>query len=130
MSQKPGSEWAWRLTEARPEPVLNWGPFEGRGTEAQIADLSSGDGKPGPRFIRAGCYFGIVRGGSLVRLALHELRAGALRKLVSEQTKSLQPRPWGLRRDSRGRKQKLWADRRQQAELKDLQNRNPAFGCF
>lgn len=59
--------------------MLNWGPFEGRGTEAQIADLSSGDGKeqPGPRFIRAGCYFEIVRGGSLVRLAPRELRAGS-----------------------------------------------------
>lgn len=104
MPQQPGSQWAWRLAEARPEPVLNWDPYEGHGTEAQIADLSSGDGKeqPGPRFIKAGCYCGRVRGGSLVRLAPHELRAGALHKLVSDKPKSLQPRPWGLHRNSRG----------------------------
>lgn len=78
--------------------MLIWGSFEGHGTEAQTADLSSGDSQEeaGPGFIRAGCYFGTVRRGSLVRLALRERRAGALCKPVSEEQESLQPRPWGL----------------------------------
>lgn len=77
------------------------------------------------RFIRAGCYFEMAREGSLVRLASYELRTAAQnsRKACSS----------GLGLDaenSRVGKQKLWADRQQQAELEDLQDRNGAFGSF
>lgn len=104
MPHQPGSEWAWSTAEAR--PGLHWGPSEGHGTEAQIVDLSSGDGKeqPGPGFIRAGCYFGIVRGGSLVRLAPHKLRAASL---CQNSRKGCSPGPGVCAESSRVRKQKL-----------------------
>lgn len=80
------------MTEARPGPSVE-DMAQKSGLQSPMSIEWQWQRPTETRFIRTGCYFRMARGGSLIRLASYELRAGALKKLVSEQQKSLQFSP-------------------------------------